>query len=323
MLVPATRLVLTVGLGLLFASPSLAQPVVGHFSHVEGSVTRLHRFAPAVARAGLMLLAGDQVHVTMGRAEITLTDGSALQLDEHTRVALHAVDRFQVLDGRVFVQSSGAGPLIAESSSRRIHVAPGSAVEVTTTDTDLLVRVVDGDARIESRWGSDAVAATQSAFVSGPTGQPFVGPFVAPQHDTFHQWAGGRMVVLVPPATFLPYAHPTYRQQEYRRVLRSERFERRRSGGVTRGERLAETGRRAGDRPAESERRVSERRDAERSGEEARRNTRRERQRDDDTRLRPGASAGQAAEQEPRRPPAKTRAAAPRGGTAGAAVRPR
>jgi hypothetical protein len=314
MLVPATRLVLTVGLGLLFASPSLAQPIVGHFSHVEGSVTRLHRFAPAVARVGLMLLAGDQVHVTMGRAEITLTDGSGLQLDEHTRVALHAVDRFQVLDGRLFVQSSGAGPLIAESGNRRIHVAPGSAVEITTTNTDLLVRVVDGDARIESRWGSDVVAATQSAFVSGPTGQPFVGPFVAPQHDSFHQWAGGRMVVLVPPATFLPYAHPTYRQQEYHRVLRSERFERRRSGGVTRGERLADTGRRGGDRPAESERRVSERRDDERGGEEARRNTRRERQRDDDN---------DTAQREPRRPPAKARAAAPRGGSAGAAVRPR
>jgi hypothetical protein len=335
MLVPATRLVLTVGLGLLFASPSLAPAFasegrsgeagtpVGHFSHVEGSVTRLHRFAPGVARVGLMLLAGDQVHVTMGRAEITLTDGSALQLDEHTRVALHAVDRFQVLDGRVFVQSSGAGPLIAESGNRRIHVAPGSAVEVTMTNTDLLVRVVDGDARIESRWGSDAVAATQSAFVSGTTGQPFVGPFVAPQHDTFHQWAGARMVVLVPPATFLPYAHPTYRQQEYRRVLRNERFERRRSGGVTRGERLAETGRRGGDRPAKSERRVSERRDDERSGEQARRNTRRERQSDDDTRLRSGASAGQATQGEPRRPPAKAPAAKARGVTRGLAVGPR
>ena len=327
MLVPATRLVLTVGLGLLFASPLLFASAtqgrlgdisapVGHFSHVEGSVTRLQRFAPAIARVGLVLLAGDQVHVTMGRAEITLTDGSALQLDEHTRVTLHAVDRVEVLDGRVFVQSSGAGPLITESGGRRIHVAPGSAVEVTTTNTDLLVRVVDGDARIESRWGSDAVAATQSAFVAGPTGQPFVGPWVAPQHDAFHQWAGGRMVVLVPPATFLPYAHPAYRQQQYQRVLRSHRLERRRGSGVTRGERLAETGRRGDDRPAESERRVSDRRD-------------------DDTRLRSEASAGQAAQGEPRRPTAKAPAKAPakalakappapaRGASAGLPVRPR
>ena len=202
MLVPAIRLVLTVGLGLLFRLPIASarqcsvetQPAVGHFSHVEGigsrGCTALH--LPA-RESGLVLLAGDQVHVAMGRAEITLTDGSALQLDEHTRVALHAVDRFQVLDGRVFVQSSGAGPLIAEAGGRRLHVVPGSAAEVTATNSDLLVRVVDGDARIESSWGSEAVAATQSAFVSGPTGRPFVSPWVAPQHDTFHQWAGGRI----------------------------------------------------------------------------------------------------------------------------------
>lgn len=300
MLVSAMRLVLTVGLGLL-VPPSHSfgetgsvetQPAVGHFSHVEGSVTRLHRFAPGSARIGLVLLAGDQVHVAMGRAEITLADGSALQLDEHTRVALHAADRFQVLDGRVFVQSSGAGPLFAEAGGRRVHVAPGSEAEITATNTDLLVRVVDGDARIESSWGSEAVAATQSAFVSGATGRPFVSPWV-PRHDAFHHWAGRRLVVLVPPPAFLPYAHPTYRQQEYERVLKHQRFERRRSGGVARG-----------DRPAEAERRGRDRRD-------------------DNTRLRSGASARQAAQREPRRPAARPPAATPRPATApGAVARP-
>ncbi len=321
MLVPAIRLVLTVGLGLLFASPLLAQPTVGHFSHVEGSVTRLHRFAPASARNGLVLLTGDQVHVAMGRAEITLTDGSALQLDEHTRVALHAVDRFQVLDGRVFVQSSGAGPLIVEASGRRLHVAPGSAAEVTATNSDLLVRVVDGDARIESSWGSEAVAATQSAFVSGLTGRPFVSPWVPPQHDAFHQWAGGRMVVLVPPPAFLPYAHPTYRQQEYLRLLRHQRFERRRHDGFTRGDHPAQTEPR-GDRPAEAKRRDNDRQGDVRDGEQARRSNRRER--DMDTRLRSGASAGQAAQREPRRPTAKPPATTGRPATAaGVVARPR
>ena len=150
-------------------------------------------------------------------------------------------------------------------------LAPGSAVEVTTTNGDLLVRVVDGDARIESSWGSEAVTATQGAFVSGPTGQPFVSPWVPPQHDTFYQWAGGRMVVLVPPAAFLPYAHPTYRQQAYERVLDGQRFERRHGGDFSHGDRRAEVDRRGGDRPATAERRDSDRRDDERSGEPARR----------------------------------------------------
>jgi hypothetical protein len=315
--VHAIRLVLTVGVGLLFASPLQAQPVVGHLSHVEGSVMRLHRHAPGIARVGLVLLAGDEVHVAIGRAEITLTDGSALQLDAHTRVALHAVDRVQVLDGRVFVRSSGLGPLIAESGGRRLHVMPGSAVEITAANShDLLVRVVDGDARIESSWGSEAVAATQSAFATGPTGRPFVSPWLASPHDAFHQWAGGRMVVLVPPAAFLPYAHPTYRQQEYERVLRSQRFERRRSGGFTRGDRPAgrRGGDRRGDRPAEAERRGGDRRGDARGGDPGQRTNGRHRgrERDDDT-----------AQREPRRPPAKAPAATPRGMIRGLVVRPR
>jgi len=321
----------------------LAQPTVGHLSHVEGSVTRLHRYAsasarstsgelrrdlaeaafgreggPGVARVGLVLLAGDEVHVGIGRAEITLTDGSAVQLDEHTRVALHAVDRVQVLGGRVFIRSSGSGPLIAESGGRRLHVMPGSDVEVTAANGhDLLVRVVEGDARIESSWGSEAVAATQSGFVSGPTGRPFVGPWVASPHDAFHQWAGGRTVVLVPPAAFLPYAHPTYRQQEYERVLRRQRFDRRRSGGVTRHDRAFEIERRDGDRPPETDRRGADRptrtgrreREDERSGEQARRGHRREREPD-------------TAPREATRPPAKSPATStPRGATAGLVVR--
>jgi hypothetical protein len=319
MSVPAIRLVLTLGLGLLFASPLLAQPTVGHLSVVDGSVTRLHRFAPGIARVGLVLLAGDQVHVAMGRAEITLPDGSALQLDQHTRVVIHDVDRFQLLDGRVFVQSSGAGPLIAETNGRRLHLAPGSAVEVTATNSDLLVRVVDGDASIESSWGSEAVTATQSALVSGSTSRPFVGPWVPPQHDTFYQWAGARMVVLVPPAAFLPYAHPAFRQQAYQRVLRSQRFEPRR-GDFTHGDRGPQIDHRGGDRPADAERRGSERpAAAERRGSDRRDDGRRGEQARPTNRREPG----DAAQQPPRRPPAKARAAAPRGASAGEAVRPR
>lgn len=307
MLVPAIRIVLTVGLGLLFPpSHSFGEtgsvetlPAIGHFSHVDGSVTRLHRFTPGVARVGLVLLAGDQAHVAIGRAEITLIDGSLLQLDEHTRVALHAVDRVQVLDGRVFIRRAGSGPLIAETGGRRLHVAPGSAVEVTTSNSrDLLVRVVDGDARIESSWGSEAVAATESAFLSGPTGRPFVSPWVARQHDGFHQWAGGRTIALPPPPTFLPYAHPTYRQQEYERVLRSRRFDRRPSGATH------------GGRENAAERRGGGRRAGQRDGDQTRRNGRRDR--DDDT-----------ARREERRPPAKPPTVTPRAAGAGVVVRPK
>ena len=57
----------------------------------------------------------------------TLTDGSLVQLDEHTRVGLHSVDRIQLIEGRVFISSNGSGPVIAEAGGKRLHVSPGSA----------------------------------------------------------------------------------------------------------------------------------------------------------------------------------------------------
>jgi hypothetical protein len=317
-----------------------AGAVVGHISHVDGSVTRLHRFTSAYARPtsgelrrdraeaafgreggpdsaqlGLLLEAGDQVHVGMGRAEITLIDGSLLQLDAHTRVVLHAPDRVQVIEGRMFVRSNGPGSLVAEAGGKRLHVAPGSAAEVTTSDNhDLLVRVVDGDARIESSWGSEAVAATQSAFVSGPTGRPFVTRWVASPHDVFHQWADGRVVVLVPPAAFLPYAHPTYRQQAYQRVLTSQRVERRRGGDVTRGDRPADAHRRDSGRRGvqrDGDRRGREQRSGDqRSGDQTRRAERRDRENNSAPRSEP-------------RPAPKPPTVTARGARAGKVVSPR
>lgn len=293
MLVPAIRIVLTAGVSLLFASPATPQSTVGHLSHVNGSVTRLHRFGPTIAQVGVLLVAGDEVQVAVGRAEITLSNGSLVQLDEHTRVALHAADRIQLIDGRVFISSNGSAPLLAEAGGKRLHVAPGSAVEVTTTNSnDLLVRVVDGDARIESAWGSDAVAATQSAFVSGPTGRPFVSPWVASQTDAFHQWAGGRLVIVAPPAAFLPYAHPTYRQQEYQRIVRNQRIARRHSGASTPGDRHTDTAQRG---------------DNQRGREQTRGADRRQRDRDD-----------QVAQPKQRRPASMAPAVKRRGAAAGA-----
>ncbi len=216
-----TRIALVAGLGLLAASPVRAQ-TIAHASHAEGAVSRLHRQAPGVLRVGVTLAAGDEVHTAMGRAELTLVDGTQIEIDEHSRVALHATDRIAVPNGRIFVNNLSSGTFYAHTGGGRVHVPPQGAVEIMTTaaQRDLLVRVLDGDARVESPWGIEPVAATQTAFVSGPTGHPFVTPWLAPGADAFYQYASTRFDFLSPPATFLPYAHPVYRQQQYLRLLR-------------------------------------------------------------------------------------------------------
>ena len=234
----ARHLALLVGLGVGFASPLSAQPALAHLSQVEGTVTRLHRFAPAVASVGVVLVAGDQIVTAVGRAELTFVDGSVMHLDQHTQVAIAAAARIRLIDGRISLRTTTA--YTAETATGIVHVLPEGVFELTAnaTNRDVMVQVVEGDARIESPWGSESVRSTQTAFVSGPTGQPFISPSIQPRHDAFVLWCNSRYAGLVPPPTFLPYAHPAYRQFAYERSLRKVRFDRKRADVTVRGEQV-------------------------------------------------------------------------------------
>jgi len=235
MLVTARLSLFVVGLGLLIASPSFGQTAIAHFSQIEGTVTRLHRFAPAVAGVGVVLVEGDQIVTAMGRAELTFVDGSVMHLDQHTQVAIAGAARIRLLDGRISLRTTTA--YTAETGTGIVHVLPEGVFELTAnaTNRDVLVHVVGGDARIESAWGSESVSSTQTAFVSGPTGQAFVSSRMHTPHDSFVQWYSARYVAIVPPATFLPFAHPVYRQFAYERSLRKGRFDRNRTEIYVRG----------------------------------------------------------------------------------------
>ena len=234
----ARHLVLVVGLGVGFASPLSAQPALAHLSQVEGTVTRLHRFAPAAAGVGVVLVAGDQIVTAVGRAELTFVDGSVMHLDQHTQVVIAAAARIRLIDGRISLRTTTA--YSAETATGIVHVLPEGVFELTASaaNRDVLVHVVEGDARIESPRGLESVRSTQTAFVSGPTGQPFVTTSIETRHDSFVQWCNSRYVAIMPPPTFLPYAHPTYRQFAYERSLRKVRFDRQRPDVTIRGERL-------------------------------------------------------------------------------------
>ena len=248
MLVTTRLSLFVVGLGLFVATPSFAQTAIAHLSQVEGTVTRLHRFAPAVASVGVVLVEGDQIVTAVGRAELTFVDGSLMHLDQHTQVVIAGTARFRLIDGRVSLRTTTA--YTAETSSGIVHVLPQGIFELTAnaTNRDVLVQVVEGDARIESRWGVEAVTSTQTAFVSGPTGRPFVSAFVQPQRDSFVLWCNSRYVAIAPPPTFLPYAHPTYRQFAYQRTLRQGRRDRHAADVEGRGDRRRDRTARPADR---------------------------------------------------------------------------
>ena len=253
MLVTARLSLFVVGLGLLVATPSSAQTAIAHLSQVEGTVTRLHRFAPAVASVGVVLVEGDQIVTAVGRAELTFVDGSLMHLDQHTQVVIAGPARFRLIDGRVSLRTTTA--YTAETSSGIVHVLPQGIFELTAnaTSRDVLVQVVEGDARIESPRGVESVRSTQTAFVSGPTGRPFVSALVRPHRDSFALWCNSRYVSIAPPPIFLPYAHPTYRQFASQRTLRHGRRDRDAADVEVRGDRRRDRTARPADRGERTE----------------------------------------------------------------------
>ena len=258
--VTARQLALVVGLGLCFASPLLASAdPLAHLSQVEGTVTLLHRFAPVHAGVGVALVSGDQVVTAVGRVEVTFVDGSVMHMDQHTQIAIAGTARIRLIDGRVSLRTTTA--YTAETTSGIVHVLPEGIFELTASANhrDVLVRVVEGNARIESPWGVESVTSTQTAFVSGPTGRPFVSPWLHTQHDAFLVWGNARYLSVMPPPTFLPYAHPTYRRFAYERVLRKARHDRTRGDDHTRGA-VQSRGQRHRDTPASARDTSGERR---------------------------------------------------------------
>ena len=198
---PATvlRCVLAAGVALAFSAPAVAQEPVGAISLLDGPLIVHHRFVPAPGRVGAMLVAGDHLQTGDGRAELTFLDGTIMHLDAFTRVALHERGRFQLIDGRIFIRTSSisASGYLAETPGTRVWLMPRGIYGILTSGRqhDTLLRVVIGDARLETRWLSEPVPAHHTAFVSGPTGRPFVSVYVPPLADGFEHWSAMRTMM--------------------------------------------------------------------------------------------------------------------------------
>jgi hypothetical protein len=232
-----------VGLALFLASPVMAQPAIAHFSQVEGTVTRLQRFVPSPASVGVVLVEGDQIVTAVGRAELSFVDGSLMHLDRHTQVVIAGAARIRLIDGRVSLRTTSA--YTAETASGVVHVLPAGIFELTASaaNRDMLVRVVEGDAQIESPRGVESVAATETAFVSGSTGRSYISAWIQTGYDSFGQWCHARYQSIVPTPRVVPLVNPSYRHAAFERTVR-DRFDRHRANAPIRGDRKIRGGQR-------------------------------------------------------------------------------
>jgi hypothetical protein len=199
MSVTVLRCLLAAGAALALSTAARAQEPVGGVSHLDGPLIVQRRLVPAPAGVGAMLVTGDELQTADSRAEVTFLDGTLMHLDAFTRVALHERGRFQVIDGRIFIRTSSisASGYLVETAAARLWLMPRGIYGIMTAarQRDALLRVVIGESRIESRWGFETVAAHRTAFVSGPTGRPFVSVYVPPFADPFENWSAARTMM--------------------------------------------------------------------------------------------------------------------------------
>lgn len=185
-------------LGMVLAmTPGVADAatVVARLTRVEGAVTIYRTHIPSPAAAGAILHDGDEVRTEAGRAEITFTDGSVLQLDRASRVAVYEHQRFTVIEGRVdFRSAAQAMGYQAQTDFGSVRVRPRGSLGILADrrGRQALVIVTTGEADVDSPWGRATIYARQLALLSGATGRPLVTPFTPSRGDTFDTWCSSR-----------------------------------------------------------------------------------------------------------------------------------
>jgi hypothetical protein len=193
----AVRWVFAIGAGLAAATTAFAQMGPASLTYADGAVTRVHAGAPAATTIGVSVMGGDQIATASGRAEITFTDGTVVNLDRNAAIIVHDGERFQALRGRISLRTSGAKQYTAETAATKVQVQVGSVIEITANPerTEAFLRVLSGAARLESSWGTQRVTDYHTAQLSGAARAPVVTKTAHSTSDEFERWALARTVL--------------------------------------------------------------------------------------------------------------------------------
>ena len=193
-----------IGLAVASATPALAQIgiSVGTLSQADASLTRLHRGLPAAATIGATVMDGDQLDTATGRAELSLPDGTLIHIDQHARVVVRRGDRVELIEGRISLRTGGVRPYDIDTSSAKLHVQPGSVVDISTSADlrDMDLRVISGAATVDTGWGSSRVPDYHRCYVAGPASGPALSKVIPSPAGEFERWALMRTVM----ATSIP-----------------------------------------------------------------------------------------------------------------------
>jgi ferric-dicitrate binding protein FerR (iron transport regulator) len=150
------------------ARPPAPAPVVATLSATTGAVVfERQPFEESPEGDAHVVPAGSVIHAsrvlrTSPRvfAALTMTSGTALRVDESTRLRIVSASDVELLTGRVYVETASS----REQTSLRIHTALGDVHDVGTR---FEVRVGDGQLRVRVRDGEVIVNASGNSARAG------------------------------------------------------------------------------------------------------------------------------------------------------------
>ena len=170
--------------------------VPAHLWAVDGAATLEREGRVERAEENTALVAGDRLRTDRGRVDVLFDDGSALDVDEYSRIDLLGDSLVRLLDGRIRltlargadnidyrVDTVAGSALIRSAGEYRISLAPSR-----TSDPELHVTVLRGQADLANAYGRTTLRAGYEGIVT--EGRAPSVPYVvnAAQWDAFDRW---------------------------------------------------------------------------------------------------------------------------------------
>ena len=191
-------------LAIAFPAPLIAQDPAGpaHLAYADGTVTLERESEAEEAHAGLVLLPGDRLQTSAGRAEILFPDGSALAIDEDTVVELLDSSLVRMTAGRALLTVSGsadpAGAVryqIDTPASSVTTEGPGEyrvAVTSFPSGAETEISVLRGFAVIATERDSMRVRSGEQSVAREGFAPSLPRAFNSARYDAFDRWVNAR-----------------------------------------------------------------------------------------------------------------------------------
>jgi len=173
--------------------------VPAHLWAVDGAATLERDGRVETAEENIALLAGDRLRTDRGRLEVLYEDGSALDVDEFSRIDLLSESLVRLLDGRIRLTIARSANTFdyrvdTVAGSVRIQTAGEYRIALSdrrTVDPELQVDVLRGSAELANAHGRTMLRAGTQGFLTERRAPSLPYAINSATWDAFDRWVEG------------------------------------------------------------------------------------------------------------------------------------